>query len=174
MSRNNTLAVIAGLALVILLPLGLLYAYRSQTPAVPTVPYGAVVAEIEQGRVRSIDIAGQRATITLIDATQQQTTIPDQDSLRRALDDHNRSNPTRQIDSRYGNDTPWVGPFLVTAFVSLLPLLLIVALVLLAASAFWRARAPQRYEALSRLADLRDRGVINEEEFQREKRHILR
>jgi ATP-dependent Zn protease len=173
MNRNNTLAVIAGLALVILLPL-LLYAYRAQTPAVQTVPYGTVVAEIEQGRVRSIDIAGQRATVTLIDATQQQTTIPDQDSLRRAIDDHNRSNPARQINSSYVNDTPWVGPFLLTAVVTLLPMLLIVALVLLAVSAFSRARAPQRYEALSRLADLRDRGVINEEEFQREKRRLLR
>ena len=56
---------------------------------------------------------------------------------------------------------------------SLLPLLVIVALVLLAAYAFARARAPERYETLARLADLRDRGAIDEEEFQREKRRIL-
>jgi hypothetical protein len=35
-------------------------------------------------------------------------------------------------------------------------------------------RAPDPYERLARIADLRDRGVLTEEEFQREKRRLLK
>jgi hypothetical protein len=50
----------------------------------------------------------------------------------------------------------------------------LVVLIFLAASAFARSRGPQRYELLARLGDLKDRGLITEEEFQREKRRLLR
>ena len=55
----------------------------------------------------------------------------------------------------------------------LLPVAVLIALILLAAYAFARARVPDPYERLARLADLRDRAVLTEEEFQREKRKIL-
>lgn len=55
----------------------------------------------------------------------------------------------------------------------LLPIILLVLLVLIAARAFSRARTGERNEALTRVADLRDRGVLSEDEFQREKRRIL-
>ena len=53
-------------------------------------------------------------------------------------------------------------------------MLIAAVVVVFAASQFARARAPQRYEALSRLADLRDRGVLTEDEFLREKRRYLK
>lgn len=37
-----------------------------------------------------------------------------------------------------------------------------------------RSATPDRYASLGRLADLRDRGVFTEDEFQREKRRLLR
>jgi uncharacterized membrane protein len=55
----------------------------------------------------------------------------------------------------------------------LLPIVLLVVLVLLAARSVSGSRTGDRYEALARLADLRDRGVLGEDEFQREKRRIL-
>jgi uncharacterized membrane protein len=57
---------------------------------------------------------------------------------------------------------------------ALLPILLLAALVLLAAYALSRSRRGDAYEQLARIADLRDRGVLSEDEFQREKRRLLR
>lgn len=58
----------------------------------------------------------------------------------------------------------------------LLPLTLI-ALILLAASAFSRSAGRsgglRRVEALTKLADLRDRGALTDDEFQREKQRLL-
>ena len=45
---------VALLVLVVVLGLGLLYAYRAQTPAVPTVPVTQAVQEIQQGRVLEV------------------------------------------------------------------------------------------------------------------------
>lgn len=60
---------------------------------------------------------------------------------------------------------------------ALLPLLALSALILLAASAFSRSAGRsaglRRVEALAKLADLRDRGALTEEEFQREKQRLL-
>ena len=55
-----------------------------------------------------------------------------------------------------------------------LPLFILIALIVLAASLFSRSSRTHRYDALSRLADLRDRNAITEEEFQKEKRRLLR
>lgn len=55
----------------------------------------------------------------------------------------------------------------------LLPVIVLVLLVILAARSLSARRAGDRYEALARLADLRDRGVLGEDDFQREKRRIL-
>jgi uncharacterized BrkB/YihY/UPF0761 family membrane protein len=60
---------------------------------------------------------------------------------------------------------------------ALMPLLGLIALILLAGSAFsrsaGRSAGPRRVEALAKLAELRERGALTEDEFQREKQRLL-
>jgi len=153
--------------------LGLLYAYRAQTPAVPSVSFAQVLSEIQEGRVRAITIEGNSATVVLVDGRTEQTTVPNGDLVVRAVTDRNQADPAHQIALRFSQTSP---DFSVASsiFLSFLPLLLVVALILLAASVLARARGPQRYELLARLGELKDRGVLTEEEFHREKRRLLR
>jgi putative oligomerization/nucleic acid binding protein len=112
--------------------------------------------------------------VVLADGGTEQTTVPNPaDLLVRVITDRNQADPAHQIELRFTQTSP---DFSVASsiFLSLLPLLLLVALILLAASAFARSRGPQRYELLARLGDLKAHGVISEEEFQREKRRVLR
>lgn len=171
MTRMGGLAVVSGLFFLVILALGILYAYRAQTPAVPTVPYSGVISELQGGRVRSVVIEDGRATITLVDGTRQQATAPDDgQSLAQAVAERNRADPAHPVDLVYSSGSP---PNSGLPIVYLLPtLILIFPLLYLARS--MRARSPLPYEALSRLADLRDRGVITEDEFLREKRRILK
>ena len=172
---NPVIGVVAGGVLIVVLLLGLLYAYRSQTPAVPQVSYSTALAEVHDGRVRSVVIEEGKGTLELIDGTRQQVNPPDGGAgLARAIEDRNRADPAHPIDLRFNNGAPAGPSFVFSVLVGLLPLLIIIALILLAAKAFANSRAPERYEALSRVADLRDRGVVTEEEFQREKRRILK
>jgi putative oligomerization/nucleic acid binding protein len=168
------LRVLLVLIVLFVVGLGLLYAYRAQTPAVPTASLEQVLSDIQDGRVRAVTIEGTRATVVLTDGRTEQATGPNGDLLVRAVSDRNReAGPAQQIALRYTPTSPdfsIVGSILL----SLLPLVLLVALILLAASAFARSRVPQRYELLARLGDLKTRGVITEEEFQREKRRLLR
>ncbi len=177
-SPGNQVTVVRLLLLLIVLfvvGVGSLYVYRAQTPALPTVSLAQVLTEIQEGRVRAITIEGNRATVVLIDGSTEQTTVPNPDTvLARAVSERNQAvGSAQQIAFRYTQTSP---DFSVAGsiFLSVLPLLLLVGLVLLAASAFARSRAPQRYELLARLGDLKDRGLITEEEFQREKRRLLR
>ena len=97
--RVGPAALVAVAALIIVLPFGLLYAYRNQTPGtLPVFPVGLAVLSV--------------------------------------------------------------------AVTFLIPALVIWALV--------RARAPDPYERLERIANLRDRGVLSEEEFQREKQRVIK
>lgn len=163
----------AAILLTVFFALGLLYAYRSQSPAIPAVPYSAVLNEVQQGRVRSVAIEDGRAMVMLIDASQQQVTLPDNgESLVRAIQDRNTADAAHPIDVRFSsgpqpNATPLILLVILPLLVLALPLLFVVSVAA-------RARRPQRYEALSRLADLRDRGVVTEDEFLREKRRILK
>ncbi|TMC70008.1 MAG: SHOCT domain-containing protein [Chloroflexi bacterium] len=156
------------------LGLGLLYAYRAYTPSVPTVALTQVLAEIHDGRVQAITIDGDQATVMLNDGRTERTTgsSPD-DLLVRAVVDHNQADPTHPILLRVQR-TFYPDSGFGVVVLSLLPLLLLVALIVLAAAVLVRARSPQRFDMLARLGDLRDRGVITEEEFQREKRRLLR
>jgi ATP-dependent Zn protease len=173
-ARRSPLGVVALVALVIVLGFGLLYASRAQVPARPQIPYTQALSEIQDGQVRSVTVEGERAVLVLQDGRTQEATVPDRgEVLTRIVAERNRSDPARQTELRYQQPAPESGVVL-SILLSLLPLLLIVALVLLAAYAFARARAPDPYEALARLADLRDRGAINDEEFQAEKRRLLR
>jgi ATP-dependent Zn protease len=178
MPRRNGLSaagVVAAVLLVFVFGIGLLYAYRSQSPAVTTASYTVALTAIQEGRVRTVSIEDGRATLTFTDGTRQQTAIPDNgQALIQTITERNRADPAHAIDVTMNNGGPDIAGFFVRLIVTLLPILVLIGLVLLAASAFTRSRAPQRYEALSRLADLRDRGVLSEEEFQREKRRLLR
>jgi ATP-dependent Zn protease len=161
------------LFLLIVLGIGLLYAYRSQIPAVPSASLAQVLSEIQDGRVRAVTIEGNRATVVLADGRIEQTTISEPDTvLVRAVTDRNQADPAHQIQLRFSQTSPDFS--VASSIVSVLPLLLLVVLILLAAWALARSRTPQRYELLARLGDLKDRGVITEEEFQREKRRLLR
>jgi|SRR5438132_865278 len=171
--RRGPLGVVALVALVIVLGFALLYASRAQVPTTPRIPYTQALSEVQDGQVRSVTVEDERGVLTLQDGRTQQTTVPDRgEMLARVVAERNRADPAHQTELRYQESAATLGVAL-SILLSLLPLLLILVLVLLGAYAFTRARAPERYETLARLADLRDRGAINEEEFQREKRRIL-
>jgi hypothetical protein len=128
-------------------------------------------SEIQAGQVAEVVIEENKATLTLTDGSHQTTTMAFGDeTLLRAVVSRNQADPAHPVQMHMRQPEP-AFPFL--PLVGLLPLLLLIALVVLAAAAFARARAPDPYERLARLADLRDRNVITEDEFQREKRKIL-
>jgi hypothetical protein len=169
----SLLRVLLALIAVFVIGLGLLYAYRAQTPALPSVSLAQILSEIQNGRVRAVTIEGNRATVVLTDGRTEQTTVPNGDLVVRAVAERNQADPAHPTELRFSQTSPdySVASSIVVSF---LPLLVLLALILLAASAFERSRRPQRYELLARLGELKDRGVITEEEFQREKRRLLR
>ena len=173
MTRTGGLGVAAALLLIVVLALGLLYAYRAQSPAIPTVPYPAALGAIQDPSLRSVEIEDGRATLNFADGRRQQSMTPDNgDALARAVEDRNRADPSHPIDLRFSSG---LAPNPAAPFVLvLLPMLILAIPLTIAAWALARSRAPQRYEALSRLADLRDRGVLTEDEFLREKRRFLK
>ena len=172
-------AIIAvGVALFLFFPL-LLYAYRSQTPAIPSVPITQAVQEIQQGRVSEVTIEGNKATLTLTDGAHETTLLPDNSAtipIGDAVEAWNRSNPQRQVllQFRSPNGGSNVLTVVLSVVLSLLPLVLFIVLIVLVTVALMRARSPNAYERLARAADLRDRGVLAEDEFQLEKKKILR
>jgi hypothetical protein len=113
--------------LLVVMGLALLYAYRSQTPSMPEVDVTQAVRDIGAGRVRSVAIAGTRATLVFRDspAHKEQTTIPEPDTiLARAISDYNVANPSQPIDLRYVQEGEPVG-VVGSIVLSLLPVLLI-------------------------------------------------
>ncbi len=179
MQRSSTADLIrAGLAalLVVVLALGLLYAYRSQAPAIPVIPISQAVQDIQNDRVSAIVIQnGTHATLTLVDGSREatNTTGGPQDPLLDAVSAHNSAKPGRGIAIKYENGT-FDGWPVASVLIGLLPVLFLAVLILFAASVFMRARRGDAYEQLTRIAGLRDRGVLTEDEFQREKRRLLR
>ncbi len=170
---NAGLLWMVALLLVVVLGIALLYAYRAETPAQEAVPYGRVLTELQEGQLRSVVIEGDRATVTLADGRTQQTATPGDDQLTRAILERNRADPAHAVTLRYQQGSPsvWLPLMMGMGF---LPLLVLIALIVLAASLFSRSSRTHRYDTLSRLADLRDRNAITEDEFQHEKRRLLR
>ena len=123
---GRSVATSALLAVVlVVMGLALLYAYRSQTPALTTIPLSQAVQEINAGQVAIVTITSNRATLELRSGGKQQTTLPDRDEiLQRTLADYNNANPTRQIAVDY---RPEDSSFTVigSIFLSLLPVLLL-------------------------------------------------
>ena len=174
-ATNDLLRLAAGVLVFVLVGVALLYAYRSQTPALQLVPITQAVLDIQNDRVSAVVVDGNTATLTLTDGARERTVVPSgkSDPLADAITSHNRARPERQIQLRYEASVPSPWPVIAGIALSLLPLLSVAALILFAAYAFTRSRRGDVYEQLARIADLRDRGVLTEDEFQREKRRLL-
>jgi ATP-dependent Zn protease len=111
--------------LLVVVGLALLYAYRSQGPAVPPVSYTEAVQEINAGRVSKVTIVANRATLDLRTGEKQQLALPDRPEVcQKLLDDYNAANPSRPMVIEYQAES---APFTVIASIllSLLPVLLL-------------------------------------------------
>jgi putative oligomerization/nucleic acid binding protein len=176
--RRWLLVLMATLVVVFLL-YGGLYAYRAQPQAMPAAPLSKALSDVQGGRVTSVLIEGTRATVTLADGTMQRVTLPDRDqTLSEAVNTHNSVDPAHPTVLRFDNSADAFEPgalarMLVVVLGVVLPILALVTLLLVTASIISRGSRRRRYESLARVADLRDRGVLTEDEFQREKRKLL-
>jgi len=111
--------------LLVVMGLLLLYAYRSQTPAVPEVDVTRALADINSGQVRAVTIAGSKATLVLRTGATERTTVPQPDTIvGRAVADYNATHPSQLIDLTYESDTQPVS-VIGSIILSLLPVLLI-------------------------------------------------
>jgi hypothetical protein len=109
----------------VVLGLGLLYAYRAQTPAVVSVAMSQAIQEVNAGQVVKVTVTGNKATLELRGDGQHQTTLPDRDEVfQKTLADYNTANPTRQIVIDYQQEAASFG-VIGSIFLSLLPVLLL-------------------------------------------------
>ena len=109
----------------VVMGLALLYAYRSQTPAVATIPMSQAVQEVNAGQVVKVTVVGNRATLELRSGEKRQTTLPDRDEIfQKTLADWNMANPTRQIVIDYRTEDPSFA-LIGSIFLSLLPVVLL-------------------------------------------------
>jgi len=118
-----TVALLA--AVLVVMGLGLLYAYRSQTPALATIPLSQALQEINSGQVLKVTVVANKATLELRGGNKQQATLPERDEvLQKTLADYNTANPTRQIVIEYRTED---ASFAVigSIILSLLPVLLL-------------------------------------------------
>jgi cell division protease FtsH len=106
--------------------LALLYAYRSQTPAVPEVDITQAIQDIQAGKIKSVTIVANKATLEFASGQQkEQTTLPDQDQLlSKAITDYNNSNPSQKVALKYQTDSQTLS-VVGSIVLSLLPVLLI-------------------------------------------------
>jgi cell division protease FtsH len=105
--------------------LALLYAYRSQTPSVQTVPLTAAIQDVQAGRVKTVTIVGNSATLELASGSREQTTIQEPDEVfAKAILDYNATNPAQKVDLKYEKDSQTLS-VVGSIVLSLLPVLLI-------------------------------------------------
>jgi cell division protease FtsH len=107
--------------------LALLYAYRSQTPAIQTASMTEAVQLVQAGRVKTVSVVANKATIELTDQTKKIVTLPDstqQDPLSLAISAYNSANPTRTVDLKYEEQSATFS-VIGSILLSLLPVLLI-------------------------------------------------
>ena len=115
--------------LLMVMGIGLLYAYRSQSPAVVQLSLTAAIQDVNAGRVRTVTIAGSIATLELRDGSRERTTVPQPDTvLTKAVLEYNAANPNAPIALVFQEETQTF-PVIGSIALSLLPFLLIVALV---------------------------------------------
>jgi cell division protease FtsH len=105
--------------------LALLYAYRSQTPSVQTVPLTAAIQDVQAGRVKTVTIVGNSAALDLTSGSREQTTIQEPDEVfAKAILDYNATNPAQKVDLKYEKDSQTLS-VVGSIVLSLLPVLLI-------------------------------------------------
>ena len=109
--------------------LALLYAYRSQTPAIQPESMTQAVQDVQAGRVKSVTIVANKATLELTDtaATKKIVNLPDttqQNELSLAVTAYNNANPTRPVDLKYEEQSATFS-VIGSILLSLLPVLLI-------------------------------------------------
>lgn len=122
--RNGVLTL-----LLVVLGLGLLYAYRSQTPALQTVTITQAIQEVNAGQVKKVTIVAgaNRAVLELANGDKHQTNLPERDEVfQKALFDYNTNtaNPSRQITIDYQQESQTF-PVIGSILLSLLPVFLI-------------------------------------------------
>lgn len=120
--RNGVLTL-----LLVVMGLGLLYAYRSQTPAMQTVTITQALQEVNAGQVKKVTIfpGANRAVLELANGDKHQTNLPERDEFfQKALFDYNSANPSRQIIIDYQQESQTFS-VIGSIFLSLLPVLLI-------------------------------------------------
>ena len=121
--RNGVLTL-----LLVVFGLALLYAYRSQTPAIQTVTITQAIQEVNGGQVKKVTIfaGANRAVLELANAAdKQQTNLPERDEVfQKALFDYNTANPSRQITIDYQQESATFS-VIGSIFLSLLPVFLI-------------------------------------------------
>jgi hypothetical protein len=111
--------------LLVVLGLSLLYAYRSQTPSIQSVPFSQAIQEVNAGHVKRVTIVASRATLDFANGERQQTALPERDEVFvKAVTDYNTANPSRQIVLEYQQES---ATFSVVGSIvlSLIPVLLI-------------------------------------------------
>jgi hypothetical protein len=119
--------VAAVVLLLVILGLGLLYAYRSQTPSLPQVDIAQAMQDISAGRVRAVTVSGSAATLEFRDSPshRERTTVPQPDNvLSPAVAQYNAANPSQAVELRFAQDTQPVG-LIVPIVLSLVPVFLI-------------------------------------------------
>ena len=111
--------------LLVVLGLGLLYAYRSQTPSIQSVPLSQAIQEVNAGQVKKVTILATRATLELANGDKQQLVLPERDEVfAKAVTDYNTANPSRQITLEYQQESATFS-VIGSIVLSLLPVLLI-------------------------------------------------
>ncbi|HET7700090.1 MAG TPA: ATP-dependent zinc metalloprotease FtsH [Candidatus Limnocylindria bacterium] len=115
--------------LLVVMGLALLFAYRSQSPAVQIVPITEAIQDVQANKVKSVTVVGNKATLEFTDGTTKKlTNLPEgsrgDDSLTRAIDAYNAANPTRQVLQKYDEQSATFS-VLGSILLSLLPVLLI-------------------------------------------------
>jgi hypothetical protein len=117
--------------LLVVLGIGLLYAYRAQTPQAPAVPVTRAVEEVRAGQVRRVTITGTTATLDLRDGTRQRTTIADtkDEVLAPAIAEYNRTHPSDKVGLDYETPSSTLAT-IASVLLSLLPVILVGAFLL--------------------------------------------
>jgi cell division protease FtsH len=106
--------------------LALLYAYRSQAPSVPEVDISQAQQDINAGRVKSVIIVANKATLEFKDTTKgkEQTTVPEPDTiLGKTVQDYNATHAD-QVSLKFQTDSQTLS-IVGSIVLSLLPVLLI-------------------------------------------------
>jgi len=112
-------------ALLVVMGLALLFAYQKQSPAAEEITVTDAVQAVQAGRVKSITVSGNKATVVLTDDKKQQATINDRnEGFEQTILEYNKANPGRLVDLKYAPESGTLG-FVGSLLLSLLPVLLI-------------------------------------------------